>query len=41
MDPNQKLKALVIEDDPEMADLVRSLLRRRFGIDGDIAPDCA
>ena len=41
MDPNQKPKALVIEDDPEMADLVRSLLRRRFGIDGDIAPDCA
>ena len=41
MDPNQKLKALVIEDDPEMAALVRSLLRRRFSIDGDIAPDCA
>ncbi len=41
MDRNKNMKALVIEDDPEMAGLVMSLLRRRFSLDAEIAYDCA
>ncbi len=41
MDPNRRIRALIIEDDTDMADLVRNLLRKRFNIEGDIAPDCA
>ena len=35
------MRALVIEDDREMAGLVKGLLRKRFSISADIAGDCA
>jgi PAS domain S-box-containing protein len=41
MDPTRKMRALVIEDDSEMANLVAALLRRKFSIEAEIAPDCA
>lgn len=41
MDPNEKMRALIIEDDPEMAGLVKGLLRKRFAMNSEIAPDCA
>jgi PAS domain S-box-containing protein len=41
LDSTRKMRALVIEDDPEMANLVSTLLRRKFSIGAAIAPDCA
>lgn len=41
MDQTRNMRALVIEDDPEMANLVATLLRRKYSIDAEIAGDCA
>lgn len=40
MSESTRKLALIIEDDLEMANLVKSLLGRRFFIEAEIAPDC-
>jgi len=40
-DRSDNLRALVVEDVPEMAAQLKRILEKRFGIDADIAPDCA
>ncbi len=40
-DSKRKIRALIIEDDFEMAGLVKGLLRRRFSIESQIAGDCS
>jgi PAS domain S-box-containing protein len=40
MSGSPRKQALIIEDDLEMASLMKGLLRRRFFIEAEIAPDC-
>ena len=40
MGESTRERALIIEDDLEMANLVKGLLRTRFFIEAEIAPDC-
>lgn len=40
-DSRRRIQALVIEDDSEMAELVRGLLSRRFSIEAQVAGDCS
>ena len=40
-DLSDNLRALVVEDTPEMAAQLKRILEKRFTIEADIAPDCA
>jgi PAS domain S-box-containing protein len=41
IDRREHVKALVVEDAPEMAAQLKRILEARFGFDVDVAPDCA
>jgi PAS domain S-box-containing protein len=41
MEPRSSIRALVIEDDTEMASLLKRILNKKFSIDVDLAYDCA